>query len=300
MNLNQLQGFLEVARENSFTRAAEKLYLTQPALSLQIKALEEELGEALFEREGKRLSLTGAGQVLQERATQILELVDQARQDVVSVQELRRGQLSIGTNDTNCLYLLPSVIQSFRASFPGVEVRLTDRKSSEVATLVAEGAVDFGIATLPLLDPRIETDPICWREDVAICSFSHPLVTAAGVTLAELAEYTLLLLEKGSSTRALVERMMAEQGIIPRMTMELGSIEVIKRFTEIGLGVAIVPGLAVTEEIKAKRLHAFRLEWMNPSPIGIVKRRNGYLSPSSKLFIKMLTNHVPNVLLAPL
>lgn len=300
MNLVQLQGFLEVAREGSFTRAAEKLYLTQPALSLQIKALEEELSTELFERDGKQIRLTSAGQVLQQRATQILDLVELTQQDVVGVKELRRGQLTIGTNDTNCLYLLPSVIRSFRQSFPDIEIRLTDRKSSDVAALVAEGAVDFGIATLPLLDPRIACETLCWREDVAICSYSHPLIVSERVSLADLAEHTLLLLEKGSSTRALIERKLAEQGIIPRITMELGSIEVVKRFAEIGLGVAIVPGIAVEAEIKAMRLYAFRLDWLNPSPIGIVRRRNGYLSPASQLFLKMLKNHVPNVLLCPL
>jgi DNA-binding transcriptional LysR family regulator len=300
MNLNQLEGFLETVREGSFTRAAEKLFLTQPALSLQIKALEEELGESLFERQGKQLRLTDAGRVLQQRAEQILDLVQQTRRDVSAHKELRQGRLSIGTNDTNCLYLLPSVLRSFHERFPGIELSLTDRKSSEVVKLVAEGTVDFGIATLPLLDPRIETYPLCWREDIAICSYQHPLAVRDRVSVEDLAQYTLLLLETGSSSRRVLEQMLAEQGIIPAMTMDLGSIEVIKRFAEINLGVAIVPGFAVADEVKQKRLRAFRLDWLAPRTIGIVQRRNGYLSPAAKIFLRLLKNHVPSVLLSPL
>ncbi|MBV7335985.1 LysR family transcriptional regulator [Chloroflexi bacterium TSY] len=137
MNLNQLTGFLEIAREGSMTRAAEKLFLTQPALSLQIKALEEDLGEELFERNGRLLRLTSAGQVMRERSEQILNMVDQTRQEVLSLKELQRGRLTIGTNDTNCLYVLPSIIQAFRMQFPGVELHLTNRKSSEITALLA-------------------------------------------------------------------------------------------------------------------------------------------------------------------
>ncbi|MEM7129794.1 MAG: LysR family transcriptional regulator [Chloroflexota bacterium] len=300
MNLNQLRGFWETASERSMSRAADKLFLTQPALSLQIKALEEELGQTLFERQGRQLLLTDSGRFLQERAKEILDLVERTQQEVATYQNLERGRITIGTNDTNCLYLLPSLLSTFREAFPGIELSLTNRKTSEVAALVISGEVDFGIGTLPIPEPRITTETLCWREDVAICSYSHPLVTNQQVTLGDLAEYTLLMLEQGSSSRGALERMMAERGVIPKMTMDLGSIEVIKRFVEINLGIGIVPGIAVADEVKAKRLRAFRLDWLPPSAIGILQRRNGYLSPASQLFLKMLKNHVPNVLLCPL
>lgn len=300
MNLNQLRGFWETAAAQSMSRAAEKLYLTQPALSLQIKALEEELGQALFERKGRQLLLTDSGRLLQARAKEILDLVERTHQEVTSYLNFERGRITIGTNDTNCLYLLPSLLSSFRQSFPGIEIALTNRKTSEIAALVADGDVDFGIGTLPVLDPQIISETLCWREDVVICSYDHPLAANETVTLSDLAAYTLLLLEQGSSSRATLERMMAEKGFVPQMTMDLGGIEVIKRFAEINLGIGIVPGISVAEEVQEKRIRAFRLDWLTPSAIGILRRRTGYLSPASELFLKMLKNHVPNVLLCPI
>lgn len=299
MNLNQLEGFLAVVREGNLTKAAEKLYLTQPALSFQVKALEEEFGQTLFERDGKQMRLTGAGQVLKERARQILDLVEQTRRDVTGLKELQRGQLMIGANETTSLYILPPVIQAFRERFPGVEIHLTLRQSAEIVALVAAGEVDFGIATLPLLDPRIKTEPLCWREDVAICGYQHPLAEKQHLYLADLAQYTLLLLEKGSTSRVLLEQMLAQQGLIPPMTMNVGSIEIMKRMAEINLGVAILPGIAVKNELKAHQLRVFRLEWLQPRALGLIQRRSGYLSPASQFFLKLFKNRVPNMLLSP-
>lgn len=300
MNLTQLEGFLAVVREGSLTKAAEKLYLTQPALSFQVKALEEELGQTLFERDGKQLRLTSAGHLLQERARQILDLVAQTRQDVTGLKELQRGQLRIGANETTSLYILPPVIQAFCERFPGLEIHLTLRQSAEVVRLVAEGEVDFGIATLPVLDPHVETRTLCWREDVAICGNGHLLIEKTNVQLADLAQHTLLFLEQGSTGRIYLEQALAEQGLLPKMTMNVGSVELIKRLAEINLGVAIVPGVAIKDELKAKRLRAFRLNWLEPRPVGLIQRRNGYLSPASQFFLKLFKNRVPNVFLCPL
>jgi len=300
MNLTQLEGFLAVVREGSLTKAAEKLYLTQPALSFQVKALEEELGQTLFERDGKQLRLTSAGHLLQERARQILDLVAQTRQDVTGLKELQRGQLRIGANETTSLYILPPVIQAFCERFPGLEIHLILRQSAEVVRLVAEGEVDFGIATLPVLDPHVETRTLCWREDVAICGNGHLLIEKTNVQLADLAQHTLLFLEQGSTGRIYLEQALAEQGLLPKMTMNVGSVELIKRLAEINLGVAIVPGVAIKDELKAKRLRAFRLNWLEPRPVGLIQRRNGYLSPASQFFLKLFKNRVPNVFLCPL
>jgi LysR family transcriptional regulator, transcriptional activator of the cysJI operon len=299
MNLNQLHSFLTVIDAGSLTKAAERLFLTQPALSLQIKALEEEFGQLLFERDGKQLRLTNAGRVLQERAGQILDLVEQTRQDVTGFTEFQRGQLTIAANETTCLYVLPSLLQSFCERFPGLEIRLLDRRSAEIAALVADGEADFGLATLPVMDTRISTQPLFWREDVAICGNGHPLARQESISVTDLAHHTLLLLEKGSTSRLLIEQRLTQHGVVPKATMALGSIEIIKRLAAINLGVAIVPGVAIKEEVRTGQLRLFRLEWLQPRTVGLIQRRNGYLSPASQLFLKLLRNHVPNVLLSP-
>ena len=127
VELNQLRGFLGVVREGSFTRAAEHLFLTQPALSLQIKALETELGEQLFERRNRRVYLTEAGAILQEKAESIFGLVSEIHEEMAARQGLQTGQVRIGTSDTICLYLLPSVVQAFRDAYPGIDIHLTNR-----------------------------------------------------------------------------------------------------------------------------------------------------------------------------
>jgi DNA-binding transcriptional LysR family regulator len=300
MDLNQLRGFLTVAKTGSFTQAARQLFVTQPALSIQIKGLEEELGEPLFERQGKQLFLTPAGRLLRERAEQILSLVEQTGQEIVALQGLKSGRLTIGTNDSLCLYLLPNLIRFFREKFPGIELHLTNRHSTEVVSLVVEGVVDFGLVTLPVLEPRVETQPLFWREDVAICRPGHPLAEQPSVQLEDVVRFPLLLLDRGSTSRILLDQMLARAGLIPKVVMELGSVEVIKRFVEIDLGISIIPGFSAETEIQAGRLHAIRLNWLPNRAVGVVQRRKGYLSPAAVMFLKLLKNHVPEVWLSPL
>ena len=300
MELNQLRGFLAVAQFGSFTKAAKTLYLTQPALSLQIKRLEETLQEPLFERHSKSLLLTPAGHVLKERAEQILGLVEQTDQEVQALHGLQGGRLSIGTNDSNCLYLLPSLIQFFRERFPGVALHFTNRQSADVVALVAEGKVEFGLVTLPVRDARVKAEPLFWREDVAICHPAHTLAELSDVRLEDIAEFPLLVLEQGSTSRNLLDHLLVTAGIAPKVMMELGNVEVIKRFVEIDMGVAVIPGFTVAEEIKLGQLYAIRLPWLPARAVGIVQRRKGYLSPAAQMFIKLLKNHIPDVLLCPL
>jgi len=291
MELHQLRGFVLVARLGSFTRAAEELYLTQPALSLQVKALETELGERLFERGGRRLLLTPAGHILLERAERVLGLVDGARDDIAALRGLAQGRLAIGASDSYCLYLLPEIVRLYRERHPGVELRLTNCTSTEVAGLVADGEVDFGLVTLPIVHHRLTSTPLLAREDVLICAPGHPLSSAPDVTLEDVAAYPLLLLDRGSS-RALLDRLFDDAGLVPEIVIELGSVEVIKRYVEIGLGVSIVPSLAIAREVHEGRLRTVRLAWLPPLGIGIVERKAAYRSPAAAAFLELLSERV--------
>jgi len=288
MEFEQLRGFLETAREKSFTRAAEKLFRTQPAVSLQIKSLESELGRRLFERHGKRVSLTEAGRLLYVHAERIFSIVDRIRHDVSGLDELRTGRLSIGTSDTNCAYVLPPVVEAFRQAYPGVEIQLTDRMSPEVARLVVDGVVDFGIATLPVYDSRLDTELLFNREEVVIASAEHPLAQRTRLSIKDLANEPVLALEQGSTSRSLADRIFLQAGLQPRIVMELGSIEVIKRYVEIGLGIAIVPEVAVRSELSEGRLSSLSVCGIPAREVGIVQRTGGHLSPSAEAFIEFL------------
>lgn len=300
MDFHQLQGFVQVAQEGSFTRAAEKLYLTQPALSQQVKALEVELGVSLFERRNRQIYLTEVGHRVLQRAQEMLAMVEQIRQDVAAYQGVQTGRVQIGTSDTTCLYVLPSLIQSFRHQFPNIDIHLTNKPSVEVAALLREGLVDFGIVTMPLKAPDLEMQRLAWREDVIICHPSHPLAQYSQegdshVLPAELGKYTLLLLEEGSTSRSLLNQLFIEAAISPQV-MDLGSIEVIKRYVEVDLGISVVPKVAVKEEVQTGRLHAISAPWLPLRAMGVLLRRGGYLSPASRMFLSMLQAEIEAVL----
>jgi DNA-binding transcriptional LysR family regulator len=292
MELYQLRGFVTVARTGSFTRAAEELFLSQPALSLQVKALEKSLGQPLFERHGRRILLTPAGRILLRQANHILELVEQADTEIVALKGLAGGELVIGTNDSNCLYVLPDLVRRFRVQFPAVELHLTNSHSTQVVDWVIEGKVDFGLVTLPMMDASVESRPLFQRRDVLVCAPGHPLCAQAAVTPEEIVTHPLLLLDKGSVSRGLFDQTLAKAGLLPQIVMEVGSIEVIKRYVEIGLGVSVIPRFTAEQEIREGRLHTAQLDWLPACSVGVIQRRRGYLTPAARTFLDLLEQHV--------
>ncbi|MFW6289255.1 MAG: LysR family transcriptional regulator [Spirochaetota bacterium] len=292
MELYQLRSFVKVARLGNLTRAADELHLTQPAVSSQIKLLEEEVGERLLERLGRGIALTGAGERLRERATEILSLADVAKQEIAAITALRRGSISIGTNDSNCLHVLPDVIATFAADYPEVRLHLDNGHSSDVARWVAEGRVEIGIATLPVAGRGLRSERLYDREDVLICRPDHALATEGRVEPVDLARYPLLMLHGGSVSHARLDGILEQANATPERIMRVGSIEVIKRYVEIGLGVSVVPSLNVRFEIAEGRLCARSLEWLPGNQVGIVRRRSGHLSPAARVFVERLRAYV--------
>lgn len=287
MEMAQLRSLVTIARQGSFTAAAEKLFVTQPALSQQIKALETELGVQLFERRGRRLTVTAPGEVVLAHAEQILAQMQHLQDELAALHGLAQGHIRVGTSDTVCLYVLPPVVQAFRRLYPGIEIHLTNRPSSEVVALLLEGAIDFGIVTLPISEAGVEAEYLCDRPEVAICSPEHPLIAQGEATLAQLAQYPLLLLDKGTTSRRLLDQLLSQTGLTPSI-IELGSIEVIKRYVEIGLGVAVVPSLAVQEEVHMARLGVVTLPWMPIRALGLIRRRSSYCTPAEQRFLAVL------------
>jgi DNA-binding transcriptional LysR family regulator len=292
MELHQLRGFHEIARQGSFTKAADKLYLTQPAISLQLKSLEEELGEVLLERAHKRIRLTPAGEILLRRTKTVLAELDSAHAEIASLRQELRGHLVLGTSDTNSTYVLPEILRAYREGFPQVEVDIRNKMSTEVGRLVVDDEVDLGLATLPVRDrERLEqAQSLFTRQDVLICPPGHALAGRQQIALKTVVNYPLLALEPGSTTRHLLEQSFRAADLKPRVSMNLGSIEVIKRFVEIGFGVAIVPKIAIEQEVAAGRLHAMTVRGLKPRPIGLVEHRGRRRSPAAEAFVQMLTS----------
>ena len=287
MELHQLRGFYEIAREGSFTRAAHKLFLTQPAISLQVKSLEEELGETLLDRSRKTIRLTPAGEILFRQTREVFEHLVVARDEIDALRDVLRGRLTIGTSDTNCTYILPQLLSQFRQRYPEVEVDIRNKMSSEVGRLVLDDEVDIGVATLPVRHRQLSNRRLFTRQDVLICPPGHPLSGRKSVRLSTIAKYPLLALEPGSTSRSLMEETFQRADLDLQIAMNLGSVEVIKRFVEIGLGIALVPKVAVVEE-SASRLVAIPVRGLEPRHTGLVEHRGRRRSPSAQVFIAML------------
>jgi len=292
MDFYQLRSFCEIARQGSFTRAADKLFLTQPALSLQVRALEAELGEALLERVPNRLRLTVAGELLYGHAQVVLARLEVARGEISALQERLRGRLVLATSDTNCTYALPGVLQDFRAAYPQVEIEIRNKMSPEVARLVLEHEVDLGLATLPVKHRDLVTEELFARKEVAICSPGHPLGAKKKVRLAEVLKYPLLALEQGSTSRRFLKEVCRKEEVELGTTMDLGSIEGLKRFVEIGMGVALLPQVAVAGEVEAGRLRAVEVRGLPRRAVGLVEHWVRRRSPATAAFVGLLKEKV--------
>lgn len=292
MELQQLRGFYEVAREGSFTRAADKLHLTQPAVSQQVKALEGEVGQLLVERGRRGVRLTEAGEALFRRARSVLAEVAAAREELDAMGQGLRGRVLLATSDTNCTYVLPAVLRRFREQFPAVAVDIRNKMSSEVSALVLADDIDFGLATLPVRDRGLETEPLFERGDVWICPAGHPLARRKSVQPATAGRYPLLALERRSQSRALLDEVLLAAGITPVLAMELGSIEIIKQFVEIGFGIALVPAVSVAREVADGRLAAVGARGMARRAVGLVRHRGRPLSAAAMALLELIRDNL--------
>lgn len=236
----RLEVFRAVAREGGFSAAARFLERSQPAVSQLIGALEDDLGQKLFIREGRRVVLTGAGEILLEHADRILDQIGRAIADV-SRATIRR--VSLGTTDTLACYLLPPVLAEFRRKHPNVDLRIETRPSPVIAERVAARELDLGIITLPLTT-NLASETLVPHDDVVITPRDHPLAGRKRIRFEDLAEHPLVLLDKTTATRAFIEAELARRGMSPRVAMETTSVEVLIRLVELGFGASVVPAIA--------------------------------------------------------
>lgn len=256
MDTSRLEVFRAVAREGGFSAAARALDRSQPSVSQVVAALEEELGQRLFVRDGRRVVLTHAGEVMLEHAERILDELARARAHLASTAALREGRLGLGTTDTLACHLLPPVLAEFRRRYPGVELRIETRPSPVIAERVAARELDLGVIVLPVRT-RLATERLSPHEDVAIAPRGHPLATRKRLRIADLVDEPLILLDRTTATRAFIE---SELPRPPRIAMETTSVEVLIRLVELGFGVSIVPAIAV------RRAHLARIPLVGAAP----------------------------------
>lgn len=293
---DQLVAALAVARERGFSRAARRLGRTQSAVSQAVARLEAELGERLFVRSGRTTEPTPAGQVFLEHAQRIVDEMEGARAALQALAAVEEGSLTVGTSDTLACYVLPPVLAAFRERHPRVELRLDNRPSPATAARVAERAVDVGVVTLPLppgaeaagrAGARVQLEALAPQHDAVICAPGHPLARRRRVPLSAVSPHALVLLDRTTGTRAFLDEELARVGARPRVVMEMSSVEVLKRLVELGLGVSVVPELAVRREVAEGVLHAARVEGASrPRSVGLALPA-GPLAPAARAFAEL-------------
>ena len=288
MNSHHLRVFLAVARQASFSRAAETLYLTQSAVSQQVEALEREHGVRLFERLPRRVALTDAGAALLPFAERVTQAIADAGHALDEVRGVARGRLRVVASPTPATYLLPALLGAFARAHPGVEVALEVEISARVAERVAAGEADLGVVESAIDAQRLTASVIAQDELLLITS---PAFVAASPTVSatELVALRYIAREPRALARRLVEARLQRLGIDWRPAMELGNIEAIKRAVAAGLGAAFLSRYAVADEVAAGRLGAWRVTGLDlRRPWQLIQRAGAPPAPTAAAFAALL------------
>jgi LysR family transcriptional regulator, low CO2-responsive transcriptional regulator len=291
MDLDQLHTFLEIVRLKSFSKAAQTCFRTQPAVSAQVRQLEQELNASLFDRLGAKIALTPAGRIFAEYAEQILELRKRAQDSINELERVPRGELVIAANEATCIYVLPRVFSEFKKRFPNVQMMLDRSYGSAVVEAVTDNQADFGITQLPVKEKRLQVVKIHSDEIKVLVPPHHPLAAKSSILAGDLAGVPLLMPKTGITRSRLAAWLEPVEENV-HISMELDSTEMIKRFVMAGLGVGFLASSYCREEVAAGRLAAIPA---GPDSIarqiGLIYRKDKALSKAALGFIEVTLGH---------
>lgn len=288
MDLNQLEVLVAIAEEQGFSRAAERLHRTQPAISQAIQRLEAEIGEPLFDRSSKDGTLTSAGQVLYDYAQQMLNLRSNALVSIKELRDLGRGKVTIGANEYTVMYLLP-LIAAFRTHHPHIKVEVKRSLASRIPSEVIGRSVELGVVSFRPEDAALRAVPAVMDELALIAAPTHPLASRKGdVSVRELGAESFIAHNVASPYRDRVIQTFAKYRTPLNITMELPTLEAIKKFVERGMGVALVPRLTAQDEIARGQLIALAVREMRlERRLHLIYRRGTNLSHAARAFLNM-------------
>jgi DNA-binding transcriptional LysR family regulator len=289
INLDQLRVFQAVAQSRSFTRAAEVVHLTQPGISKHVRQMEEYFGTALFDRSGRKATLTEAGSILFEATQGVMAIIDVAEQRIEDLKGLRGGRLRLGTSFPIGVYLLPRVLARFRKKYPAIEVTLDISLSGTIGPKVLANEIDLGLASFEPRDSRLVAREFMTDELIAIVPRDHKLAHKRHITPYELSEDTFIVAAPGAGTRSLLEERLRDQGIVLQKILDFGNLEGVKHAVEAGLGISIQARSVVMREVASGSLRAVKLAGIDATiPFFYVCRKNAHLSHAAKALIEML------------
>lgn len=285
MDFDQLITFLEVAKQGSFSRAGEKVFRSQSAVSAQIRQLEQEYGDRLLDRSGKTVKLTPAGQVFFEYAERLKNLRDESLMAVADHGRTPRGTLSVGANEATCLYVLPEVFAEYCHRYPAVQISIYRNFSYKIVEKLENGAIDVGIVTMPVKSSNLKTHPIFRDQLMLMVSPQNPLAKLEIVPVSEIAKQPLLLPKTGFSRRVM-DKLFRPYAAHLQIRMELPSVGMIKSFVAAGLGVSIISASFARDQVLAGRVKLIPIKgeelWRE---LGVAYRRDRTLTRATTTFI---------------
>jgi DNA-binding transcriptional LysR family regulator len=285
--LKQLRAFCHAARTGSVSAAADKIFLSQPTVSLQIQALEREFSTVLFERRGPKIRLTPEGQLLFQMAEPLVEGMDRLH-DVFAVQcgRVDQGVLNIAAGESTILYILPEPVRTFVSKFPGIELKVHNVTGRDGLAMLRSDEADLAVGSMLEVPDDINYRPFVTYNPTLIVPLGHPLADLDSVTLEDIAPYGLILPPRHLSTWRMVDLVFKQRNLAYKVTLEAGGWEVIKKYVELGLGISIVTDVCLTG---SERLHRIPLDNYFPKrSYGIVQRRGKFFSPQTKCFLRIL------------
>ncbi|MCU0225999.1 MAG: LysR family transcriptional regulator [Bryobacterales bacterium] len=299
MDLDQLHTFLEIVRLKSFSKAAQTCFRTQPAISAQVRQLEQELNTSLFERLGTRIRLTPAGKIFADYAEQILDLRRRAQDSINELDRVPRGELVIAANEATCIHVLPRVFSEYKKQFPNVQLQVDRSYGARVVEAVVDNLADFGITQLPVQETKVQVVRIHSDEIKVIVPPTHPLADRTSVSAQEVANHTVLMPKYGTTRKRLTTWFEAA-GDNLQISMELDSTEMIKRFCLADMGVGFLAYTHCREEVEAGLLRAISIE---PEPmirrLGLIYKKDKALSKAALGFIQVILEHAGDSSRAP-
>ncbi|MFZ1136642.1 MAG: LysR family transcriptional regulator [Candidatus Korobacteraceae bacterium] len=289
VNLDQLRIFQAVAQSRSFTRAANLVHLTQPGISKHIRQMEEYFGVPLFDRSGRKVTLTESGQVLFDATQEIMATIDAAERRIDDLKGLRGGKLRLGTSFPIGVYLLPAVLARFRKRYPAVEVTLDIALSDTIGPKLVANEIDLGLVTYEPRDARLVSRTFMTDELVVIVGRKQRWAAKTRIKPQELTSETFIVAARGAGTRTVVEERLRSLGIVLPNILEFGNLEGVKHAVEAGLGVSIQARSVVKREVAAGSLRAIKLAGMDAKiEFLYVWRKNAHLSHAARALIGLL------------
>ena len=296
--LKQLRAFCHAARSGSVSAAADKIFLSQPTVSLQIQALEREFDTVLFERRGPKIRLTPEGQILFQMAEPLVDGMD-GLHDAFAIQcgRVDQGVLNIAAGESTILYILPGPVRRFVEQYPGIELKLHNVTGRDGLAMLRSDEADLAVGSMLEVPDDIHYRPFVTYRPTLITPLDHPLAGRESVTLEEIAPFEMILPPRHLSTWRMVDMVFKQYDLAYRVTLEAGGWEVIKKYVELGFGISIVTDVCLTGQ---ERLARVPLDQYFPKrSYGLVQRRGKFLSPQTKCFVKVLNTAFADQVVEP-